>query len=211
MKFQKMNLPNKLTTIRMWCVPLVIVLFTFYGLKQYFDLPTDYLLGKHFTLMQIFIVLVFAFASITDFLDGNIARKNHLVSDFGKIMDPLADKLLVNITLICLIAFHITTYYSKGLGIVGNVVILIIIARDLFVDALRMQALKKGVVSPAKIWGKLKTATLMPGIIFALIGTIHPILYYIGMTCIILGGVFALIGGVDYYKEMAPYFEEESC
>lgn len=208
MKFKEMNLPNKLTNIRMWCVPIVILLFALYAMHNIFALPTDYVFDFKVSIVQILIFVVFVSASITDFLDGNIARKNNLVSDYGKIMDPLADKLLVNITLICLASFNFLSY-NKVIMLISSLIILVIIARDMFVDALRMQALKKGVVSPAKVWGKLKTATLMPGIAITILGSINPVLYYIGTILIILGGVFALIGGINYAKEMMPYFDEK--
>lgn len=208
MKFKEMNLPNKLTNIRMWCVPIVILLFALYAMHNIFALPTDYVFDFKVSIVQILIFVVFVSASITDFLDGNIARKNNLVSDYGKIMDPLADKLLVNITLICLASFNFLSY-NKAIMLISSLIILVIIARDMFVDALRMQALKKGVVSPAKVWGKLKTATLMPGIAITILGSINPVLYYIGTILIILGGIFALIGGINYAKEMMPYFDEK--
>lgn len=208
MKFKEMNLPNKLTNIRMWCVPIVILLFALYAMHNIFALPTDYVFDFKVSIVQILIFVVFVSASITDFLDGNIARKNNLVSDYGKIMDPLADKLLVNITLICLASFNFLSY-NKVIMLISSLIILVIIARDMFVDALRMQALKKGVVSPAKVWGKLKTATLMPGIAITILGSINPVLYYIGTISIILGGIFALIGGINYAKEMMPYFDEK--
>ena len=208
MKFKEMNLPNKLTNIRMWCVPIVILFFALYAMHNIFALPTDYVFDFKVSIVQILIFVFFLLASITDFLDGNIARKNNLVSDYGKIMDPLADKLLVNITLICLASFNFLSY-NKVIMLVSSLIILVIIARDMFVDALRMQALKKGVVSPAKVWGKLKTATLMPGIAITILGSINPVLYYIGTILIILGGIFALIGGINYAKEMMPYFDEK--
>lgn len=208
MKFKEMNLPNKLTNIRMWCVPIVILLFALYAMHNIFALPTDYVFDFKVSIVQVLIFVVFVSASITDFLDGNIARKNNLVSDYGKIMDPLADKLLVNITLICLVSFNFLSY-NKVIMLISSLIILVIIARDMFVDALRMQALKKGVVSPAKVWGKLKTATLMPGIAITILGSINPVLYYIGTILIILGGIFALIGGINYAKEMMPYFDEK--
>ena len=208
MKFKEMNLPNKLTNIRMWCVPIVILLFALYAMHNIFALPTDYVFDFKVSIVQILSFVVFVSASITDFLDGNIARKNNLVSDYGKIMDPLADKLLVNITLICLASFNFLSY-NKVIMLISSLIILVIIARDMFVDALRMQALKKGVVSPAKVWGKLKTATLMPGIAITILGSINPVLYYIGTILIILGGIFALIGGINYAKEMMPYFDEK--
>ena len=108
MKFKEMNLPNKLTTIRMFCVPFMVVLFVLFMLFTKLNIQVDVLIyssGIHFlTLTQILMAVLFAFASITDFVDGHLARKHNLVSDYGKLMDPLADKLLVNTTILCMLA-----------------------------------------------------------------------------------------------------------
>lgn len=213
MKFKDMNLPNKLTTIRMWCVPLMVVLFVLYMLFTKLNVPCDFVVlwsnnPGYLTLTQIIMVIVFAFASITDFVDGHLARKHNIVSDYGKLMDPLADKLLVNTTIICMLAANM---YEIGKGstllfaIIAMIMSIIVIARDIFVDALRMQALKANAVVPATIWGKLKTATLMPGIVFMLIGSFHGLLLTIGLTLMILGGLFALIGGIKYYIDLSKY------
>lgn len=211
MKFKKMNVPNKLTTIRMFCVPLVLVLFVLYALNLYMGWPTDYrisIASGYITVVQMLIIVFFAFASITDYFDGHIARKQNIVSDYGKLMDPLADKLLVNTTLMCIMAFGFVNFNGQAMimGIICSFFILVTIARDLFVDALRMQALKKNVVTAARFIGKLKTATLMPGIVILLVGGCYSIvIYYIGAILVSLGGLFALIGGITYFKDMAPY------
>lgn len=203
-----MNTPNKLTTIRMCCVPIVIALFVLFAFGvdlKIFDTETSSL-----TLIQILIAVFFAFASITDFVDGNMARKQNIVTDYGKLMDPLADKLLVNTTLICMMAFHF--FYREGIpsafSIIVSLFAILTIARDIFVDALRMQALKKGAVVPAMIWGKLKTATLMPGIVILIFGSASIYIQYVGLVFVFLGGFFALISGFMYFKALAKYFVE---
>lgn len=218
MKFKDMNTPNKLTTIRMFCVPLVIIIFILYVLGNKYGLPTDYyLFGKgtnhYLTIDQIIVAVLFAFASITDFIDGHMARRLNIVSDYGKLMDPLADKLLVNTTLICMLAFN---FFEKEVALssflvymqlIAAFLVILTIARDIFVDALRMQALKKGAVVPAMIWGKLKTATLMPGIVILLFGSTNSIIYLIGLLLVSLGGIFAIISGIMYFKNMKQYIE----
>ena len=177
MKFKEMNLPNKLTTIRMICVPIVIILFVLIMLHRYANMPFDLLLFNNsavsfLSLNQLLIAIIFSFASITDYLDGKIARKNNLISEYGKLMDPLADKLLVNTTLILMLASNMYLIGQESFlafEILAITLTVITIARDIFVDALRMQTLKKGVVVAASIWGKLKTATLMPGILILLL------------------------------------------
>ena len=213
MKFKEMNLPNKLTTIRMACVPLMLVLFILYMLYSRLNVPCDYTIfaidaHRYLNVTHILMAVLFAFASITDFVDGHLARKNNIVSDYGKLMDPLADKLLVNTTIICMLASGMYIVGQKGFlayEILAMIMSVLVIARDIFVDALRMQALKANAVVPASIWGKLKTATLMPGIIFMLIGSLHGLLLAIGLTLMIFGGIFALVGGAKYYADLSKY------
>ena len=217
MKFKEMNLPNKLTTLRMFCVPFMFVLFVLMFLNKTFDLPCDYYLINNQTtslniqlsVIQLVMVVLFALASITDFIDGHLARKHNLVSDYGKLMDPLADKLLVNTTIICMLASSMYVLNGEAgiLSLISIIASVVVIARDIFVDALRMQALKKNAVVPATIWGKMKTATLMPGIMVLLLGSLSPILFILGLILMTLGGVFALIGGVKYYIDLSKYIE----
>lgn len=216
MKFKEMNLPNKLTTIRMICVPIVIILFVFTNLYKRLNVPVDLKLfyqsdSSYLTLDQLLIVVIFAFASITDYFDGKIARKNNLVSEYGKLMDPLADKLLVNTTIILMFASSMYFIGSESFipfEIFAITLSVLTIARDIFVDALRMQALKKGKVVAASIWGKLKTATLMPGIVILLLGSIHPIIFATGLALMSIGSIFAIIGGIVYFNEMKEFINE---
>ena len=209
----KMNLPNKLTTIRMFCVPFMVVLFILFMMFEKLSIQCDYLIygsenGNYLTVLQLVMVVLFAFASITDFVDGYLARKHNIVSDYGKLMDPLADKLLVNTTILCMLAsgmYLVGQNSFIAFEIFAMIMSIVVVARDIFVDALRMQALKKDVVVAASIWGKLKTATLMPGIVFMLIGSLHFVVFAIGLTLMSLGGVFALIGGIKYYADLSKH------
>ncbi len=135
-----MNLPNKLTLIRVILVP-------FFLLFMYIDVPFHYAIA----------LVVFAAASITDALDGHIARKNNLVTNFGKFLDPLADKVLV-ISALCVFA-------ELSEVNMGAVPLIIIVAREFMVSGLRLLAADSGVVVAAGIWGKLKTAFTMVTIV----------------------------------------------
>ncbi len=218
MKFKEMNLPNKLTTIRMFCVPFMVVLFVLFLLNNTLGVPCDYKviydasgsLTTSLSVCQIVMVVLFAFASITDFVDGHLARKHNIVSDYGKLMDPLADKLLVNTTIICMLASSMYNVHNGAevLSLISIVFSIIVIARDIFVDALRMQALKKNAVVPATIWGKMKTATLMPGIVVLLLGSLNVVIFIFGLVLMTLGGVFALIGGIKYYIDLSKFIED---
>ena len=151
-----MNLPNKLTVLRVLLIPF----FVWFALV---DLVHGY--SKYIA------VLIFVVASLTDLLDGKIARKYHLVTNFGKFMDPLADKLLVCAALICLSAS----------GMVPAWMVIIIISREFIISGFRLVASDNGVVIAASYWGKFKTTFQMLMIIVLLLD---------------LGGVFDVIGQV---------------
>ena len=148
-----MNLPNKLTLTRILLVPVFMI---FVSLGQYITPsynPRYYLIAG----------VVFAVASFTDFLDGHLARKWHMVTDFGKFADPLADKLLTTVAFI----------YMLRDGVCSPVVLCIILAREFAVSGLRMVAAgaKDGKVIAANMWGKVKTVLQMLSIIFYFFGT----------------------------------------
>lgn len=142
---KKMNLPNKLTMLRIVLVPVFIV---FMSLPKEWIWPT-------WTAFGIFIA-----AAITDFLDGRISRKKNIVTKFGKIMDPLADKMLVSAGFILL----------TGLGVVPAWITAIIILRDFFVNALRMFGSDNGKDLAAGLSGKIKTIFQLVGVIFGILG-----------------------------------------
>ena len=145
-----MNLPNKLTLTRILLVPVFMVFVSLTSLNGIADgsfQPTYYLIAG----------IVFAVASFTDFLDGHLARKWNMVTDFGKFADPLADKLLTTVAFI----------YMMRDGVCSPVVLCIILAREFAVSGLRMVAAgaKDGKVIAANMWGKVKTVLQMLNII----------------------------------------------
>jgi CDP-diacylglycerol--glycerol-3-phosphate 3-phosphatidyltransferase len=150
-----MNLPNKLTLTRILLVPVFMVFVSLTSLSGIADgsfQPTYYLIAG----------IVFAVASFTDFLDGHLARKWNMVTDFGKFADPLADKLLTTVAFI----------YMMRDGVCSPVVLCIILAREFAVSGLRMVAAgaKDGKVIAANMWGKVKTVLQMLSIIFYFFG-----------------------------------------
>ena len=159
-----MNLPNKLTLTRIILVPVFMI---FVSMSQYMTPdynPRWYLIAG----------IIFAIASFTDYLDGHLARKWHMVTDFGKFADPLADKLLTTVAFL----------YMMRDGVCSPVVLCIILAREFAVSGLRMVAAgaKDGKVIAANMWGKVKTVLQMLTIIFyyftvALTGNV------LGQTC----------------------------
>ncbi|MCD7891136.1 MAG: CDP-diacylglycerol--glycerol-3-phosphate 3-phosphatidyltransferase [Ruminococcus sp.] len=135
-----MNLPNKLTLIRVFLVPFFLIF-------MYIDIPFHYGIA----------LIIFAAASVTDALDGKIARKNHLITNFGKFLDPLADKVLVIAALASFVEYPDVQ--------MSAIPLILIIAREFMVSGLRLLAADSGVVVAAGILGKLKTAFTMVTIV----------------------------------------------
>ena len=165
-----MNLPNKLTIFRVILIPVFIIAL----MSGIIPEPVNRYVG----------VVIFCVASFTDYLDGHIARKYNLVTNFGKFMDPLADKLLVSSALICMIE----------LGFLPAWIVIIIISREFIITGFRLIAAEGGLVIAASWWGKIKTVTQMLMIILVLLGGGG----IIGNILIILATVFTVISGVDY-------------
>lgn len=181
-----MNLPNKLTLLRVILVPFFILFF-------YLDkVPGNYLIA----------FILFAVASITDALDGHIARKNNLITNFGKFLDPLADKVLVVAALCC--------FVEKGL--MSAIPLIIIVSREFMVSGLRLVTANEGVVVAAGIWGKLKTAFTMVAIVVILIFCIAGVSDKFAIVSDILiwcSTVLTIISGGVYLKGYWKYIDTD--
>ena len=153
---KKMNLPNKLTMLRIILVPVFIICLCMPQVFEWFTIENTQ------TVMGIIALIVFVVAAITDCLDGRISRKQNIVTKFGKIMDPLADKLLVSSGFIML----------TGLGVVPAFVTAIVVFRDFFVNALRMFGSDNSKDVAAGLSGKVKTLFQMLAITFGLLSYI---------------------------------------
>lgn len=190
-----MNLPNRLTLLRILFVPVIVFFaifpFSFYGI-QFGSLTVGFVRIPGVNLIQL---ILFILASITDFFDGYLARKNHLVSTFGKFMDPLADKLLVN-TLFILFVMQ---------GLVPVLAVMIMIWRDIVVDGLRMLAAEKGKVMAAGYLGKVKTVVQMITIILILISNLPFELYNLPVSTFMLwfSVVISVLSGIAYFRQMS--------
>ena len=192
-----MNLPNKLTMLRIMLVPLFVAAML---------IP--------FPLHNLAALLIFAIASITDMFDGRIARERNLVTDFGKFADPLADKILVLAAMLCFVQN----------GLCDCVAVIIVLLREFAVTSIRLIAAAKGEVVAANIWGKVKTVTQMTAIIAILvmqsvldimtfsnvaIPTLLPgIFFCAGEVLIWISTIFAIISGVIYLKQNWKFIEE---
>lgn len=191
-----MNLPNQLTIARICMVPFFLIVL----------LAQDYI-SMHY----LWALILFAAASYTDHLDGKIARKNNLITDFGKFMDPLADKILVLSALVCFVQF----------GLADSWVVIIILAREFMVTGIRLIAAERGQVIAANKWGKAKTVSQIVAIssvltfqfilelvqqgslsaftIFGADGAF--ILTWLGSFLVLISAVFAVISGMVYLMQ----------
>ena len=144
--------------------------------------------------------MIFALASITDMLDGMIARKYNMITTFGKFADPIADKLLVNTTLIIMVSKHLIPVLP----------VVIMLGRDIIVDGCRMIASKNGVVVAAGYLGKLKTVSQMIAIILVLLNNLPFELYGIPMASIVLwfATLTSVMGGYSYFIQLKDYIFE---
>ncbi|MGN1131861.1 MAG: CDP-diacylglycerol--glycerol-3-phosphate 3-phosphatidyltransferase [Ruminococcus sp.] len=195
-----MNLPNKLTLLRIILVPFFIVTILI-------DFPLHYLVSG----------IIFGIASVTDSLDGRIARSQNLVTDFGKFADPLADKILVISALVC--------FLQTGLlGSYGAIPVVIVLFREFAVSGIRLVAASSGKVVAANIWGKAKTVSQMVGIalIFAMqsvldifklanfsVQGLSEIFLWAGIILVWISTLFTIISGVIYLKDNSSFLKDK--
>ena len=188
----KFNVPTKLTFLRLILAVLIIVLLLFPFYRVGFEFKTFL---YHSILIDVRYVLcgfIFIIASFTDYLDGYLARKNKQVTDFGKFSDAITDKVLVNSVLII--------FASQGF--IPAVIPVIVIVRDIIVDAIRMNAAGKGNVQAAKMSGKIKAACLMIGIILTFFYNLPFELFGLQISKFFLyfGTLMSLVSMVEYYN-----------
>ncbi|MBQ5801462.1 MAG: CDP-diacylglycerol--glycerol-3-phosphate 3-phosphatidyltransferase [Clostridia bacterium] len=189
-----MNLPNKLSCLRLILIPVFTALF------YLTVLPYNYL----------FALAVFAIASATDFLDGYIARKYHLVTNLGKFLDPIADKVLVSTALIVICAAE-----GALIPVVGPVCVAIILARELIISGFRQVAAKTGFVMAADKVGKIKTVTQDVAMIALMVYLEFPMaafatewLYYASNAVLILATVLTIVSGINYIVKNAAVLKD---
>ena len=195
-KISKKSIPNILTIVR---IALAVFAILFVCIEKFWKTAAfSYMFNDYKTVVYIPITYIlagvfFVIASITDLLDGHLARKYNWISNFGKLWDPIADKILINGVLI-------------GLAVNGSVPVfipIIMICRDIIVDASRMYASTKGKVVAANIWGKLKTVSQMIGIIlilfvFGIVNNNDVFHYLVQNLCLLVATVFSVVSGVIY-------------
>lgn len=197
-----MNKANKITISRI-IMSLIIILILLFPFDQIgVEFPTYLVGGKVVVDLKYIIVgILFIIASLTDFLDGYVARKYNLVTDFGKMVDAISDKLLTNSVLIILAAN----------GKISTVVAVVIIMRDIVVDSIKMVIGNKGAAVAAIGVAKLKTTTLMVGIILTLFSNLPFELISLRISDFLLAiaAVLSIISGVKYYIMALPYLKDK--
>lgn len=177
----KLNLPNTITLIRIAMIPLIILFLLL-------PIPGKYLISA----------ILFVVAAATDGLDGHIARSRNLVTTLGKFLDPLADKLLILATLICLMS----------LDKAGAVAIILILTRELVITGLRAIAADKGVVIAASYFGKFKTVSQIVSITYILLaGQFTALPEVLGTVLLWIAVIITVLSGADYLYKAKELFE----
>lgn len=179
-----MNLPNKLTMFRVILIPF----FVFFLLAPFFPGYGNYVA-----------VAVFIVASLTDLLDGYIARRCHMVTNFGKFMDPLADKLLVCSALICLVELKKLAAW----------IVIIIIAREFIISGFRLIAAEQQIVIAASYWGKFKTTFQMLMIIVLILDVDWPFFDILGTALTYIALILTVISLCDYIYHNKDVLKEQ--
>lgn len=195
-----MNIPNRLTLIRLVFVP-IIVFFAIFPFAQ-FNIVFGYIMVGFVSvpIVNVIILVLFVLASFTDFLDGYLARKHNLVTTFGKFVDPLADKLLVN-TMFILFAYQ---------GVMPVLAVLIMLWRDTAIEGVRMIAARSGITIAAAFLGKVKTVAQMITIVLYLVSNlpfelvqlpIHELMLWFTVTISVVSGISYFLQAKDLILE----------
>lgn len=195
-----MNLPNKITLSRIFLIPVFVVVFFLTVI------PYNYFIA----------CIIFIVASCTDFIDGHIARKYNLVTNLGKFLDPIADKVLVSSALICMLVkpeVLLVMWAGEWVMIAAGVCVAVILARELIVSGFRMVAASTGLVLAADKIGKVKTtfqdiaiAMLLAGADFFSIAAASKIFNVIGLVCLAIATVLTIWSGTSYIVKNRKVF-----
>ena len=180
-----MNLPNKLTIFRVILIPF----FVFFLLTDVLGANGDYLA-----------LVIFIVASLTDMLDGKIARKYNLVTNFGKFMDPLADKLLVCSAMICLVDLKLLPAW----------IVIIIIAREFIISGFRLIAAEHQIVIAASMWGKFKTTFQMLMVIVLILNIQMPFFQILGKILTYAALILTVVSLIDYIVKNKDVLKEQN-
>ena len=210
-----MNLPTKITVSRI--IATVVLIITLFVLS-FIDFHTPLLGNTGINLVFLIIFIFFVIASYTDHLDGYLARKNNQVTNLGKFLDPVADKLLINSMVIFLIAPNIFARYASEQIISFNMwCVILLVVRDIVVDALRFIAAQRNIVIAANIFGKIKTVLEMVAISFVLLNGFPfnyfdanwPVGLHITDFIVYITTFMSVLSGIIYVVQNRKVFLEE--
>ena len=200
-----MTLPNKLTIGRIIAVPLMVTVACIPALNDHYIFHDS---GCYLTIANFVNLMIFILASITDFLDGHIARKYNLVTTFGKFADPLADKMLVLTSFLILMVQNDLQHYPASvlegwpyhLTVTPLWAVAIILIRELMVSGVRLVAAQKGEVIAAGMSGKVKTFVTMIALIFAFLATVHVSIAILALVLVYVSVILTIYSGIVYLK-----------
>lgn len=178
-----MNLPNKITLFRVAMIPFFLV----------------FLLADAIPYGRYIAAVIFVVACLSDALDGHIARKYNLITNFGKFMDPLADKLLVCAALICFVELKLVPAW----------IVIVIIAREFIISGFRLVASDNGVVIAANYWGKFKTTAQMIMCVLFIVHLDHPVFHVLETVFMYLALVLTVISLIEYMAKNADVLKEK--
>lgn len=177
-----MNLPNRLTLMRILVIPVMVIIF-------YIPYLNDNTIFLNISYANFINLILFCLASMTDYLDGYLARKMNLVSVFGKFADPLADKMLVFTAMVLLLAQ----------GVVPTWVVVVILVREFTVSGIRLVSVEKGTVIAASKLAKIKTFTTMVALIVLFLFQINDVVELVGQILLYVATLITIISGVQYF------------
>ena len=193
-----MNVPNRITICRIVLAVILLILMTFPLNRIGFDFP-EIMINQEFIIDSKYLIcgVIFLIASVTDFLDGFLARKYNLVTDFGKVADAIADKVLVNGVLVVLACE----------GYISVIIPVVIVSRDIFVDSIKMIAGQKNEVVAASKTGKAKTVFMLVGITLILFYNLPFSLFgvYPARVLIMIATVLSVLSAIEYYTKNKKY------
>ncbi len=193
-----MNVPNRITICRIILAVILLILMTFPLNRIGFDFP-EIMINQEFIIDSKYLIcgVIFLIAAVTDFLDGFLARKYNLVTDFGKVTDAIADKVLVNGVLVVLACE----------GYISVIIPVVIVSRDIFVDSIKMIAGQKNEVVAASKTGKAKTVFMLVGITLILFYNLPFSLFgvYPARVLIMIATVLSVLSAIEYYTKNKKY------
>ena len=180
-----MNLPNKLTVLRVLLIPFFVIFLLYPQISEY----SNYIAAA-----------IFIAASLTDFLDGKIARKYNLVTNFGKFMDPLADKLLVCAAMICLVET----------GALNAWIVIVILSREFMISGFRLVAADNGIVIAASYWGKFKTTFQILMIVVLILELPYAFWDVLGTALTYIALILTVVSLIDYMVKNKAVLKEQA-